>query len=73
MYKETKPPCYGCTKRNSHCHSTCPDYLSWKEERQDMLKEHRKAMDVERNLRGAEIEKYCKIRQAKKNKRSFGR
>lgn len=73
MYKETKPPCYGCTKRHVGCHAKCSGYLDWNEERQQRMKEHQKTLEVERNLRDAEIKRHIKIKQSRKNKRSFGR
>lgn len=74
MYKETKPPCYGCTppKRHSTCHSECEDYIDWKNERQAGLEEVRKAQDIDCKLKDAEIKRHTRIKQRKKNKRSFG-
>lgn len=76
MYKETEPPCFGCTKRHAGCHAKCSGYLDWNEERQKMLEENRKAQDIERKLDDAEIQRHLKIsnhRHHKKNKRSFGK
>lgn len=73
MYKETKPPCYQCPKRHPWCHSTCPDYLDWQRERQDMLDERRKMQDIVRQLNETEVNRNRKIKGKKKNKRSFGR
>lgn len=29
-----KNPCHHCQKRQMACHSTCPDYLAWRNERE---------------------------------------
>ena len=68
MYKETKAPCYGCTKRDQWCHGNCPEYTAWSNERRQFLEERRKLKEAERSVDAELIERYNKIRR-KKNKR----
>jgi hypothetical protein len=64
-------PCHGCDKRHATCHSTCPDYLDWREEKQAEAKKIQKAKDIHLRLTNAEIDRYRKHK--KKNKRRFVR
>lgn len=38
-------PCKNCEKRYPSCHSKCPDYTIWSNERQEMLKQKRLAYE----------------------------
>ena len=43
-----KSPCYGCTKRNATCHSTCEDYDKWVKSE----KERKRQIELEKLLDG---------------------
>lgn len=73
MYKEIKPPCYGCTKRHTGCHGKCSEYSDWNNQRQKMLEERKKSQDIERKLDDSEIRRNIQIKHARKNRRRFGK
>ena len=39
--------CKGCTKRTIGCHATCPDYISFKKEREEILRKKAELNDYE--------------------------
>lgn len=48
MHHHDIAPCKGCTDRHSCCHDTCERYKTWKQSRDEALKEQRedKGADV---------------------------
>ena len=64
-------PCKGCVepKRHMGCHGTCQEYVEWRKERDDLLKQ--KAINVQINdaymdVRHANLNKAIKHRHKKK-------
>lgn len=41
-------PCYGCERRNAHCHSSCEGYKAFKQGREKELEVIRKHNEEER-------------------------
>ena len=70
---KTELPCKDCDERYVGCHSRCPEYLSWRADRDENLKKIREVKELELRLNDTEIKRNDKIRKSKKNKRSFGR
>lgn len=35
--------CKGCTERKVGCHGTCETYISWKKEREEMIRKKRES------------------------------
>lgn len=59
-------PCHECGKRDSRCHATCTEYLSWFSARQELLNEIHKKQSFEYDLLRARFPKHCKpVRDAK--------
>lgn len=52
-------PCKGCTKREVGCHSTCPDYISFKNEN-DKMNELKRNSDVLREYKSESRTRYFK-------------
>lgn len=52
-------PCKGCTKREVGCHSTCPDYISFKNET-DKMNELKRSTDVFREYKSESRTRYIK-------------
>ena len=48
MSTDKDVPCYGCERRNAHCHSSCEDYKAFKQEREKELEVIRKHNEEER-------------------------
>ena len=42
MRDNKKAPCYGCERRDAHCHSSCEDYKRFSQERVKELEAIRK-------------------------------
>lgn len=42
-------PCKDCTKRNASCHSSCKDYLGWKDEINKYNEQRRKEKNSRAN------------------------
>lgn len=53
-------PCHGCLRRNSGCHSTCPEYAEYKATRARFAEERRKNAQA--------FSDYLEVINAKRNK-----
>ena len=47
MLDSKKTPCYGCERRNAHCHSSCEDYKRFSQAREKELEALRKKRNEE--------------------------
>ena len=47
MLDNKKTPCYGCERRDAHCHSSCEDYKRFSQEREKELEALRKKRNEE--------------------------
>lgn len=62
----TKNKCKNCDHREVGCHSTCPDYLAWKAEREDVKEKRRKDATLNANFYNFKMEQ---VKKFKKNRR----
>lgn len=59
----SKPPCKGCTKRNESCHSTCEEYLDWREKHAAALKEKNEYEKLQSVISSYEINKFWRTQR----------
>jgi hypothetical protein len=48
-------PCYGCERRNAHCHSSCEDYKKFKQMRDEENAVIRKHKEEDRDFTSVRI------------------
>lgn len=59
-------PCKDCNKRDSTCHSTCKDYVDWKEELNERNRQKRKIKTTESITEDYKLNIIQKIKKGKR-------
>lgn len=62
-------PCFGCTDRNSSCHTSCVIYKNWKLERDKKCAEIKVKVKAENDVRGMKIDFVERYNRKTKRKR----
>lgn len=64
-YHTVKPPCHGCDKRSSGCHSVCEDYKGYRATIELERNNHLRKANNESNLVGFMISSYDRVQRSK--------